>query len=242
MAPEKGYKHSELTKKKISEAGKGRVAHNKGVPATEEHKRKISEAMKGRRHSTESKLKMSEAQKGRKASEETREKMSKSRLGKHHTNKTKDKMRKSHSGQIPWNKGISPSEESNQKNRESNLGKKHSEESKRKVSATKQGISYDEWGSFVSEKKYCPKFDEVCRESNRAKYNHECFICGLPQSQNLTKNGKVRKLSVHHVDMDKAQGCESNWKLVPLCMKHHAIGHTDELVARLGYLFTGVQR
>ena len=112
------------------------------------------------------------------------------------------------------------------------------DETRQRSSAAQQHIPYDEWESFACEKKYCPKFDEVCREANRAKYNHECFICGLPQSENLTKTGKFRKLSVHHVDMDKAQGCDSNWKLVPLCMHHHATSHNDEIISRLGYLLS----
>jgi len=117
-------------------------------------------------------------------------------------------------------------------------GRNVSETSKRKASATKQGIIYDDWESYACEKKYCPKFNEACRESNRVKYNYRCFMCNKPQSKNIDKNNKVRKLSVHHVDMDKAQGCESNWKLVPLCMKCHSVAHNDEMIARLGYCLT----
>ena len=109
-------------------------------------------------------------------------------------------------------------------------GKPISEESKRKSSATKQGIAYDEWESFACEKKYCPKFDEACRESNREKYGRRCFMC------NKTEKANGQKLSVHHVDMDRAQGCDSNWKLVPLCRSCHGSAHTDELIARLGYI------
>lgn len=78
--------------------------------------------------------------------------------------------------------------------------------------------------------KYCPKFNESCRESNHEKYRRRCFICNKTEK----KNGQ--KLSVHHVDMDKAQGCESNWKLVPLCKSCHAKAHNDEMIARLGYI------
>ena len=61
-----GRKHTEETKRKISEAKKGRVKH------TEETKRKISELMKGntymlgKKHTEEVKRKMSEARKGKK--------------------------------------------------------------------------------------------------------------------------------------------------------------------------------
>ena len=108
--------------------------------------------------------------------------------------------------------------------------KPHTDEAKRKMSAAKQGIPYDEWESFACEKKYCPKFNNACKESNREKYNRRCFLC------NKTEKANGQKLSVHHVDMQKSQGCESNWKLVPLCKHCHATAHNDEIVARLGYI------
>lgn len=59
----KGKKHSEETKKKISEA----LKCIKRGPHSEEHKRKISEAHKGKVFSEEAKRKMSEAHKGKTA-------------------------------------------------------------------------------------------------------------------------------------------------------------------------------
>jgi group I intron endonuclease len=96
----KGYKHTEESKRKISEAQKGKYIgeknhfygkhhseetrkkiseKHKGKILTEEHKRKLSEAGKGRKHSEESKKLMSEAQKGRKHTEETKRKLSEAR-------------------------------------------------------------------------------------------------------------------------------------------------------------------
>ena len=46
----KGRIFSEETKRKLSEARKGKIPWNKGKPASEETKRKISEAMKARRN------------------------------------------------------------------------------------------------------------------------------------------------------------------------------------------------
>lgn len=94
------------------------------------------------------------------------------------------------------------------------------------ISATKQGISYDE-----------------CRESNREKYNRKCFLTGLPESKNITKTGKLRKLSVHHYDMDKSQGCNDvKWKLVPICLEWHNKVHTKLWEARITWLLENVYR
>lgn len=95
----KGKHRSEETKKKISEAMKGRISWNKCKhlgPLSEETKRKISEAHKGKKLSEETRRKMSDAKKGRvsnmkgcKLSEETRRKISEAMKGKPARNKGK---------------------------------------------------------------------------------------------------------------------------------------------------------
>lgn len=108
-------------------------------------------------------------------------------------------------------------------------------------SARCQGITYDEWESHASGE-YCPAFNEECRESNREKYGRMCFLCGLPEEENVTKNSKQVKLSVHHYDMDKEQGCDGKqWKLVPLCMKHHANAHNETWEARIEWLLKNIE-
>jgi hypothetical protein len=110
-----------------------------------------------------------------------------------------------------------------------------------KASAKAQGISYDEWEDFVRNSLYCPKFDEFCRESNREKFGRMCFLTSLPEEENITSTGKQQKLSVHHVDMDKTQGCDGKrWKLVPLCLKWHKIAHTKLWIARITWLLNNV--
>lgn len=119
-------------------------------------------------------------------------------------------------------------------------GVKHggmTDERKQRISAQGQGIPYEKWTGFAKEQLYCEKFDEACRERIRAKYNHGCFVCDKPQDENITKTGKHKKLSVHHADMDKNQGCDGvQWKLVPLCMTCHSKSHFEPMKSRIEYV------
>lgn len=75
----KHWKLSEETKRKMSEAKKGRKL-------SEEHRRKLSEAKKGKKHSPlseEIKRKISEANKGKQHSGEWKKMMSEAKKGKH---------------------------------------------------------------------------------------------------------------------------------------------------------------
>lgn len=67
-----GKKHSEESRKKMSDAKKGRIPWNKGKKASEESRKKMSEAKKGKPSSF----------KGKKMSEETRRKLSELKKGK----------------------------------------------------------------------------------------------------------------------------------------------------------------
>ena len=152
-----GAKHSEETKKRLSEIGMGKTPWNKGKSFSEEVKRKMSETKKGKKVSKETRRKMSISQKGRKYSEETRRKMSESQKGnknaigckrtkkqKAHLSRihkgriiseeTRRKLSESGKGRIPWNKEKKWSEEIKKKLSESHKGKKFSEETKRKMS------------------------------------------------------------------------------------------------------------
>lgn len=120
-------------------------------------------------------------------------------------------------------------------------GRITSEETRRKISAKHQGISYDEWEFFVRDSPYCPLFNEECRESNREKYHRRCFLTGLPEYENITSTGKWQHLSVHHVDMDKMQGCDGKrWKLVPICLKWHNKVHNELWERRIIWLLNNV--
>lgn len=110
-------------------------------------------------------------------------------------------------------------------------------ETRKRLSATQQNIPYDEWEDFARNSPYCPLFNETCRESNREKYDRKCFICGLPEEENITNTDKQKKLSVHHVDMNKQQGCDGiRWKLIPVCIHCHGKLHGDVWIERIKYL------
>jgi len=142
-----GVKHSLETRKKVSEAGKGRVF-------SEEHKRRIGQSNKGKIRSEEAKIVMAKNSTGRIFSEESRRKMSESSKNRVHkmgyklSEETKTKISKSllgnkrTIGRDPWNKGkrglYQASEETRVKMSLTRTGKKHSEEAKRHMSESKK--------------------------------------------------------------------------------------------------------
>ena len=201
---------------------------------SDETRKKMSENHTGKKHSEETKKKMRKAQIGKGVSDETRTKLSKANIGKRHTHETRQKMSEAQMG-------IRLSEDTKQKLSKTLRGRIWPEERRRKQSASRQNIPYEEWESYVCESPYCPKFNETCKESNREKYDRRCFICGLPESENITSTGKHIKLSVHHADMQKSQGCDGvKWQLVPVCMKCHIPLHTELWKARIVYLLNNV--
>ena len=116
----KGKHRSEETKKKLSEANKGK----KGRKHTDETKHKLSEVNTGKHRSEEAKRKMSEAHKGKssgmkgkKMSEETKKKLSEVNTGKHLSDEVKSRISKKL-------KGIKRSDETKRKLSELHKSKK----------------------------------------------------------------------------------------------------------------------
>ena len=166
---------------------------------------------------------MSKRMMGHEVSEKTRKLIGDGHKGNKHTDDAKQKISKSHKGKkllATHKQAIS----------EGNKGKFISLEQKINHSCIMQGINRSEWCGFATEQKYCTKFNESCREHNREKYDRLCFIC------NKSENDNGRKLSVHHVDMNKQQGCDSDWKLVPVCSQCHNKLHTKLWEMRIKYL------
>ena len=97
-------KYSEESRRKMSEAKKGKPSWNKGIPHTEEHKKNWKESRKGYKATEETKRKQSEAMKGFRHTEETKRKMSRPKSVPR-SEEHKNNLSKSLKGRTPWNKG-----------------------------------------------------------------------------------------------------------------------------------------
>jgi hypothetical protein len=70
------------------------------------------------------------------------------------------------------------------------------------------------WKGGSSFLPYCYKFNERRKKATRNFFNNTCIICGNEDFS--------RKISVHHVDHDKFQGCNGKpFNLVTLCQSCH---------------------
>lgn len=85
-------------------------------------------------------------------------------------------------------------------------------------SINRQGENCPAWQGGLSFGKYCPKFNKSLKTKIRNQYNNCDYISGIHQS--ICNNN--RNLDVHHVDYNKQQGCDSDWKLIPLSKSNHA--------------------
>lgn len=100
------------------------------------------------------------------------------------------------------------------------IGHKLSDKTKRKMSASRRRENHPNWQGGISFLPYCYKFDNEMKESIREQYGRVCFICGKTEIANGAK------LSVHHTDYNKEQGCNGHdWKLIPLCKVCHGKCH-----------------
>jgi group I intron endonuclease len=144
-----GYKHSDETRKRMSEARKNMSFETRKKISdakknmSDETRKKIGEAAKGRKHSDEARKKMAKAARGKIVSDETRKKMSESLKGIKHSDETRKKISESRKGKIV-------SEETRKKISETVKGRKHSDEARKKMSEAKRNIS-DETRKKISD-------------------------------------------------------------------------------------------
>ena len=89
-----GFKHTEESKKKISDSAKKRniPSPKKGIPISDITKNKISNSLKGRQLSEDHKRHLSEVNLGKRHSAESKSKISAARLGKPRSQSVRDKI------------------------------------------------------------------------------------------------------------------------------------------------------
>ena len=95
------------------------------------------------------------------------------------------------------------------------LGKTHNELARKKMSATRQGISLEEWDKFISREPYGQEWDDSIKRLIRKRDNQVCMNCGVHRER------LKRALSVHHINYNKLLCTKEN--LISLCDKCHSL-------------------
>ena len=102
-----------------------------------------------------------------------------------------------------------------------------------KISDALSGENNPSWQGGISFEPYCPKFNFDLKERVRNTYGRTCLSCGKSEIFNNAR------LSIHHLDGDKLQGCKGKkWALIPLCISCHSQLHgaTEQKAIELEFL------
>lgn len=202
----------------ISEATIGRE-RAKGRKLSDEHRRKISESNRLRTQSPETREKISASKRGKKRkpfSEEWRSKLA-TMKGKHHSEESKLKM-------SAIQKRIALDD--NRRKQISERVKLQWQDPTFRESMTgennpmygRHGERAGNWKGGRSYEPYCPKFTEKLKEEVREAFGRKCYLCPKTEKEN------GERLSVHHCDYQKSQGCNGQrWSLLPLCHRCHTL-------------------
>lgn len=93
------------------------------------------------------------------------------------------------------------------------------------------GENAHKWKGGISFEPYCEKFNEKKKKEVRDYYDNRDYLTGIHRDIcNKTKAGKIRELTVHHVDYNKSQGCEDyRWLLVPVSTRHNVMFNYNRL-------------
>ncbi len=201
----KGFKHSEETKRKISNSLKGKV-----LP--EGHRKNISEANKGKHFSTKTEFKAGDLNLAKRT--EVRKKISEANKGKHFSTKTEFK------------KGHKPSKFSEEKRIKTRRNKgwwNDSVKSKKRFSERSKGEKNPSWRGGISFEPYGTDFNKELKDQIIKRDNYRCQECFKHQEElfRKVKGGKIKKykLSIHHIDYNKKNNNPNN--LISLCLNCH---------------------
>jgi hypothetical protein len=84
------------------------------------------------------------------------------------------------------------------------------------------------WKGGLSFGKYCPKFNRDLKERVREFFGRRCLWCHKKEEDDILRNGKFIKMTIHHVTFDKMTCCNSSKPLLaPLCIKCRSIADHD---------------
>lgn len=164
-----GTPHTDETKRKLSEARKGK----KTGPCSDKRKANIQKALLGHKHSLETKRKISESRSGQKDTEETRLNKSKAQKGRKHTTETRRKISEAQKG---------------------NKRGSATEEIKNKIRKTKQQYEYHTpYGTFISLREIEKEIPEdITAEGIRHRINSNLHHWKHWYKIDITRNTHVR--------------------------------------------------
>jgi len=200
---------------------KGHINKGKTWVMSEETKDKLSKIQKenpsrghlGKNHTKETKYKMSLSQKKRYTQDKGYW------FGKKRSDEDKEKMSEGQKGRISWNKGKTTIEQQikyffRRKVIPFRRLQYIVSDEKKEILRQYTGERASNWKGGISFEPYCGKFNELKKEEVRNEYDRLCLNCGKDEKTN------GRKMSVHHVDYDKEQGCKGKeFNLIPLCIR-----------------------
>lgn len=87
---------------------------------------------------------------------------------------------------------------------------------RRRIADALRGKNNPSWKGGVSFDPYCPRFNDKVKNRVRNEFGRTCVKCGKSAFQDR------QRLSVHHIDDNKNQGCDGNkWRLIVLCNSCH---------------------